>query len=141
MGWAAALSQSPSGLSHQEPCFTCFEGGVVCHITHNLLSVDQIEAVADGSTLPEAIGPLHGAALQHIKLAIQYRQHPLQLWLHAHNPCECLLQVIASGPNRPVAIGCQQHANGHMLHLHRTLLFLVLTGSAVAACGCVNEEP
>lgn len=123
----AAASQSLSGFAHQESCLTCFEGCIVRHIAHNLLSIDQIQAVADGCTLPEAVGPLHGAVLQLSKPAIDNRQHPLQLWLHAHNLRERLVQTIVSDHDGPVAIGCQQHANGPMLQARWTLLILVLT--------------
>lgn len=74
-------SQKSSSLSYQEACFTCFEGCIVCHISHNPAFADQIEAVADGSTLLEAVGPPHSAPLQRPKFAINYRQHALQLWL------------------------------------------------------------
>ena len=73
-----------ANLSHQEPCFTCFEGCVVGHIAHDVPLVDQVQTVANSCTLPEAVGPQNSAALQCPKVALHNRQHALQFWLHAH---------------------------------------------------------
>ena len=63
---------SSSSLSHQEARFAGFEGRKVCHITYDVLLVDQIQAIAGGSALLEAVGPLNSAAPQCCKLAIKH---------------------------------------------------------------------
>ena len=70
--------------TYHKMAFTSCEGCQVRLVSHSLVSVDQVEAIADDSTLLQAIGPVNSTLLQLHENTILQRDHAMQFWLQPH---------------------------------------------------------